>query len=163
MFNPSDVILPAGGTYPAHALRVVSDDGVTLRAFPDGGGFERTFGPESREGLAFRLVHPWERESPWRLSAFDIDGDRSFPGWHCGRRWNGWACPVFDRATFEEILKWAEMDYTYNETTDTFHVADPYNDPWEASGSSACVPGFTVYSFDGWCWDETREPESAEE
>lgn len=163
MFKPRDIIIPAAYTYPEGALRVHADHGAILEAFPEGGGPVYRFDAAARARYAFRVVSPWELETPWKLSRFDIDGGPSFPGWHCGRRWNGWACPVFDRVTFEDILKWADMPYTYDEKTDTFHVEDPYNDPWKASGSDKCVPGFTVYSFDGWCWDETRDPEPIED
>lgn len=31
-FAPKSIIIPATGSYPEHALRVLSDDGVTLTA-----------------------------------------------------------------------------------------------------------------------------------
>src|SRR3954451_18972295 len=45
-------------------------------------------------------------QSVWYRARVAIDEFGPFPAWvRFGERWNGWACPAFDRAVVEEIIE----------------------------------------------------------
>lgn len=160
MFQPRDLIIPDGQPYPAEAMRVDSDDGVTLKAYPEGGGFIYLFDKEAQKKLAFRLVTDADKDSPFRQATFTVDdGETTWRGWHFGGRWNGWAMPLFDRETFTAILRsfGDSMKWNYDEGTDTFtYQTECDEEPYREKGGKAAVPGQTLYGFDGWCWTEVE-------
>lgn len=158
MFQPKDLIIPAANVYPDGVLCVGADDGVTLRAYPAGGGFECVFPPEARARYAFRLLRADELDPPLRFGSFSLDGGATYPGYTRGHKWNGWACPLFDRETFTDILTDFGVPYTYEEATDTFCFQPEGDEPYAERGADVVVgaarKAVRVYSFDGWCWEE---------
>lgn len=103
-FNVCDVILPVGGFFPQHALQVhgIGADG-SIHVAALGGGWEKTIPPEKQHN--FRRVEPEDQTCVWHRGHYDMDGmDGPFPGFDCGRRWNGWSCPSFTKEVAERVL-----------------------------------------------------------
>lgn len=133
-FKHGDIIVPAKEKYPTMALRVVElhPDG-RLTAAPEGGGFEMTFGPDGVKRYAFRVVSKEELLPVYRVGMFQLDDiwpDHSFEGYTSGRRWNGWACPVFEKDVAMLLVKALQKEHSkkeyarYNKETDTFEIWD---------------------------------------
>jgi hypothetical protein len=163
-FKHADTIIPSTGSYPEDALTVISDDGTTLSAYPESGGFCLSFAGTKREKYNFRLVTERELNSTrYRQGLFTLDvneEDEPLPGWTTGHRWNGWACPMFSRDTFVKVLKLLGEDYmkwSYNEATDTFTYKCE-DDEIENTSKGFDVEGVPerLYSTDGWTWREVQ-------
>jgi hypothetical protein len=63
-------------------------------------------------------------------SGFTIDGDDVFEGWHHPDvDWNGFACPLFERAEADRVagafgLRYVEADDAYRDDTDVYVAAE---------------------------------------
>lgn len=92
---------------------------------------------------------------------FAIDENKAFEGWHePSVRWNGFACPFFEREAAEEIarycLAWG-TDCHFDEEEDAFvfvrHGA-PEGEDEPFTGQDIATPEGTkhVYAIGAWCW-----------
>ena len=89
-----------GGKYPEGA---VVFNARTQTFHPMGGGPVYHAGPNFLD--RFRVVTDEDCTEVWREATFQLDGIAgSFPGYTCGRTWNGWACPVFTQAGAIAVL-----------------------------------------------------------
>lgn len=107
----------------------------------------------------------------WRPARFTIDGlDGLFEGYTDGRRWNGWACPVFARDEADRIAKAfraqpgpdGPFEARYAADSDAFIFCDPADDPQDEplafhSRRVETADGPLTLYFVGtsyWTWDE---------
>jgi hypothetical protein len=93
------------GQVPQDVVEIACWTDDVVRFFPAGGGFECSMSPDEFDRLHRRVADAEYSSVPWRAATFDIDrmfGD--LPGFTTGRRWNGWACPVFPRASCEALI-----------------------------------------------------------
>jgi hypothetical protein len=103
---------------------------------------------------------------------FSIESDfaeagypNGLPGWTRGERWNGWACPRFEKTealaliayqnTFEQQRAW------YDEATDTFFLSvEGDTDEWKGEPLETPEGVITVYAIGAWAWIwDAAEPE----
>lgn len=105
----------------------------------------------------------------WTKTTFVIDSlpSESFEGYSNGENWNGWACPFFDHATAERVLRASEQNnYTwqYDTQANAFIVrstADPDDyEPEVFSATQAQVDdkAITLYGIGAysWIWEEAE-------
>lgn len=169
-FSKGDVIIGKEYTYPDGALRVadVRPDG-TIEVAPEGGGFVMTFSPESQVKNRMRKVTPEEMEPKYRKSFFSMDclpEDPSgwLPGWTAGDRWNGWACPMFDREAADLFCTLTERDpgmyqTRYDAKADAYVSTNQDGEVEDrAEGCDIEVAGRKIRVYDigshSWCWIE---------
>jgi hypothetical protein len=87
---------------------------------------------------------------------FTVDAVEAFEGWHDPNvRWNGFACPFFERVEADRVaaafgLRYAEVDDTYRDATDTY--------------TGRLQDGLHLYAIgtEGWTWldvEDSLEPE----
>ena len=94
-----------GGRVPEDVVEIASWTDDVVRFFPAGGGFERRMPPDEFDRLHRRVSAAEYAAVPWRAATFDIDGMfGDLPGFTTGRRWNGWACPVFPRESCAALI-----------------------------------------------------------
>jgi hypothetical protein len=94
-----------GGRVPEDAVQIASWTDDTVRFFPAGGGMEQCMSPDEFEQLHQRLSAAEYPGSVYRVATFDIDGlFGDLPGFTTGRRWNGWACPLFPRESCVALI-----------------------------------------------------------
>ncbi len=101
----------------------------------------------------------------WRKAIFYIcDNDREFVGYHCGHRWNGWACPMFPIESVREIADWmdemhadARIEIDEKAGTVTFTEDDWSGVVERETRERNGIPTMALYTIgDGWCWDVTE-------
>jgi len=108
--------------------------------------------------MALPTVQPEEFIGDWLLE--NRRQPRQFlPGYTTGARWNGWACPYFERSIADEIAR--QTPYlSYNEATDSYILA-AVGDYDEASfkgvdvrvaGTRAVKHVYPIGAGD-WTWD----------
>lgn len=155
-FVPGDVIISrTGGVYPEDAFRVVSvDDGITIANL--GGGFVRKI----RSAFDWRKVSPSEMNLKLRPANFDAEWENKvYPGFHDGRRWNGWSIPYFTKEVADQILQsfFDEGTATYDSKTDTYTLTQgKEEDNQFIKGES--IDGKKLYQVgDGWTWSLADE------
>jgi len=165
MFKPGDQVIPAASKYPRDVLRVDSATRDGFKAYPTGGGPLYSFDRKAAAKYAFRVVTAEEKARPtWYAARFAIDDGPSYPGWTHGRRWNGWAMPIFSRDTMKEIL--LSIGGTWDDATDVGHLSEEAAGGGEPEGEffrgtfDAAI-GQMTWGFDGWCWDEDETKEDA--
>lgn len=103
----------------------------------------------------------------WIKSTFTIDSleNQAFEGFTHGDKWNGWACPFFDRTTAENLLRESEANeyvWHYDGKRDAFIVrstSDPEDyEPEVFSGVTAQIgeAEVTLYGIgaNSWVWEE---------
>lgn len=105
---------------------------------------------------------------------FGIDpetADDVFVGYHVpSNRWNGWACPAFDRENAERVVAWI------NRNAEMFNDGDQYRAEWDGDTVVLWSPSnrnegyederfspdedglYDIGSY-GWCWHEVEFPE----
>jgi len=155
-FKPNDIIVPDALDYPNGALRVQSWDGKTLTAYPEGGGFACNFDTDAIKKYNFYVVDIELITPKWRKAKFSIDGGREFEGYHWGRLWNGWACPMFTIEVMREIADDIGDEWLRIEGDTVIHCGpdgEVYPDEGTVRQRNG-IPTMRLYSFDGWCWDE---------
>jgi len=160
-FKPKDVIVPMGRTYPDGALRVESWDGEILTAYPDGGGFQYRFPRDKVKEFDFQVINLGKTEPVWSKALFQIDDGPAFEGYHWGKTWNGWACPLFP---IESVRKIVESHHYGGEDLklegDCLTFTEEEYDPVKDSGTERKrngIPLLKLYSVgNGWCWDVTE-------
>lgn len=147
-----------GGT---HRVTVTHATARTVVFHNEGGGFQHRLSK-----LEFDMLFeeaPTER--PWLKSRFCFDDGPSYPGYHTGQRWNGWAVPCFSYSVARLICEPTcghGMDLycpVYDRDNDRFVLNDVNNpdDPLYAPGFPILFEGQTIKVYqimDGWCWSE---------
>ena len=101
----------------------------------------------------------------WRPDLFSLEGSGTTWGYTNGRRWNGWACPLFTRKTIEYLMEafmghGGQEFYSWEWDGDTLLFWQmEYRDEGPVRFEPVTITDdgktFPVWSFaDGWCWDE---------
>ena len=100
---------------------------------------------------------------PWRKAKFSIDGVQEYEGYHWGKRWNGWACPMFTIEVMRQIAddlgegEWCPFLRVEGDTV--IHYPDGDEDQYRDTGTIRQrdgIPTMNLYSFDGWIWEEVE-------
>lgn len=105
----------------------------------------------------------------YRKTQFAIDGSELLSiGWTADERWNGWACPRFEKEEADKILEdfnlGAEHQARYNEEKDTYYFPSIFDDEVEWDE----YQGQIINTFEGpkkiytigsgfWVWDDMSE------
>jgi hypothetical protein len=124
-FKRGDLIIPEGDKFPGRTIVFDRMEAGRMFTYPRGGGFEGSFAPEAIAKYKFRKVTEEEqRLVQIRKTRFEIDGwETSFEGYTWGDRWNGWACPAFEKKQADRIWALQRKDGNeakYDKATDTF-------------------------------------------
>lgn len=101
--------------------------------------------------------------SQYRRTRFVIDSlpGKSFEGVTDGSDWNGWACPRFERAEAERVLRASEPNgfaWTYDQASDQFVVTNESDDadsaPEVFRATTVRMNGerIKVYPVGAWSW-----------
>lgn len=146
-------------TYPAWALEVREVNKSFIRAVPTGGGFVKKI-PLADAKEKFRAVTDEDRETglAWKEAKFDIEGGPKFKGWHRGDNWNGWACPYFEKAEAEKILRKMEgwEIARYNEKADAFEFGSSEDedelDVYKGEDVEINGKKMHLYPIGAYCW-----------
>ncbi|MDX2141249.1 MAG: hypothetical protein SF123_24405 [Chloroflexota bacterium] len=107
----------------------------------------------------------------WSKSAFTLDSieGQIFEGFTRGETWNGWACPCFDRATAESVLRASEANgyaWEFDAERDAFLVrsaddpADYEPDVFPAVTARIDDNAVRLYAIGArsWTWQEVTQP-----
>lgn len=159
-FENGDIIVRAGFRYPEGALVVdgYNSDGVLL-AHPMGGGLQLMI--PAAEIPRFRIPDASEKTRVFHRTEFSIEGrDETFEGWSDGRRWNGWAMPLFEFVSASAVVAVCDPHHGhFDGASDSFVTgkADDEQEFWRgeiitlSDGSEAKVYPVGAGS---WTWDE---------
>lgn len=133
--------------YPAWAMRVHDITATHVQAAPIGGGMVHNI-PKAQFDEKFRLVEQDERNPPYKPALFVIEDGKSYPGFHDGSVWNGWAMPYFERHVASQILADFKTNFNFVGAEDKFKYVEqmgegqPAPDDWnEAIGVDIEVDG----------------------
>jgi hypothetical protein len=141
------------------AYEIVSFDGPIVRIAPEGGGFVM----KTNASTFFRTAKLRAELPPFRAFLTGLDGTESaFTAYSNGKRWNGWAVPMFDKAQLLEIIiLFAGDSFRFNEAEDVVEYYDVNEEEWIKQAPEEIDidmgDGLTVtkklYPLgDGWCW-----------
>lgn len=128
--------------------------------FPQGGGPQRVM-PQQEFERYFKVAPP-PVYKPITVSADFLEDGRQLAAYGNGRRWNGWAMPMFDRAVGLELCR-ACPNIRYDLARDAF-VADmgEGEEPEVYTATTVTVSGqeLKVYPIGAgsWIWDEVEQP-----
>ncbi len=156
------------GRVPHDIVELAWRNEEVVAFFPAGGGFQHRM-PTARFDATHRVVSSAELEecAPY-AGTFDIDGMfGGLPGYACGRRWNGWACPYFPRESCDRIVAAIGNGAHFDEETETYLLPEE-----DASGTPG---GFERYPAEhitvagarvrvwaigsgAWTWEEESAP-----
>lgn len=119
-----------------------------------------------------RIDNDWETMKKSRFS-LDPLPEEQFDGYTDGRRWNGWACPYFNKAQADRLVHaWTKHGYQaeYDPQANTYKFGPldvledvatvQLDDPEQAEHYSAVLIAETSYYPIGagaWIWDEVEE------
>ena len=159
-FSTNDIIVPSGFDYPNRAMRVISWDGQRMTAYPEGGGMHYAFDKDAVIRHGFKVVKIDQIKPQWRKAMFQIEDGPEFEGYHFGKRWNGWACPMFTIEVMREISEWLCGEWMTVDGNTVTHISPDEEETDSDEGSETereGIPTMRLYSFDGWCWDEVTE------
>ena len=104
-------------------------------------------------------------------SILDDAGGRplAFPGYTCGERWNGWACPRFTHDQAQGIVEaWRTRGWPagYDRGRDEFMLGGgpglPPEEPEHFGGIEMNGQKLYLIGTFSWIWDEVAGDESAE-
>jgi hypothetical protein len=161
--------MPPSGKYPED---VVILDNLKGEFYPQGGGMIRKVSATFHE--QFKRVSSADKSTTtWRRAWFEIDGiPGRFPGYTCGKLWNGWACPAFQKVVACAVLKSVEgpdantLTWRFDSETDAFyhkHIEAGCDEEIcespiyiEAGGNTDCVYPIGAQQ---WCWEECTDDE----
>ncbi len=164
--------IPPTGKYPED---VVVHNRTRNEFHPLGGGMVRKVTAAFHE--QFRRVSAADRgATAWRRAWFEIDGiPGRFPGYTCGKLWNGWACPAFQEGAAHAVLKSVKgpdvnedtFTWRFDPRTASFyhkHIESGCDEETCESPIHIEVDGSTerVYPIGAqqWCWDECADEET---
>lgn len=93
-----------------------------------------------------------------------IDGGTIYPAWSNGRRWNGWACPMFDHEVMLQLVNEPDSGLVFNDVSATNTEAHVVCDFYDGMDIEVFKPE-TVETTEGprllwpigagfWIWDE---------
>ena len=171
-FQPNDIIVPDALDYPEGALRVDSWGGTTLVAYPEGGGPKYTFDLDALKKYDFYVVDIEMTTPRWRKAMFYLCDGPSFVGYHCGHRWNGWACPMFPIESVRAIAEWMNAQgfgssIDINETTGTVTIIEEDEECNEAEEPETRarngIPTMALYGVGAYGWTWTEDELNSEE
>jgi hypothetical protein len=113
------------GRIPQDVVELVERTDDEVAFFPAGGGFQYRM-PAAHFDATHREVSRVELESAAAYSAtFDIDGMfGELPGYSFGKRWNGWACPYFPRASCDRIVAAIGNGARYDEKAEAYLIPE---------------------------------------
>lgn len=160
-FREGQIIIRSDMTFPDGAIVVSGvDENGNLRGYPKGGGPEFII-PRS-DVPRFSVVSQDEAVPIYRRAQFEFEGcDTRFDGWSDGTAWNGWARPMFDFQTAQQILTALAPGWRYDEQSDEFITPNGDGDEsWPAAtvelpdgGAAKLYP----IGAGSWIWDENDE------
>ncbi len=100
--------------------------------------------------------------SGYQKMRFTMDAlpNQSFVGYTNGETWNGWACPLFEKAEAERVLEACRengYNWVYVAETDAYRVShedDPEGVPEQFEGFEIAMEGLSVkvYPIGAYCW-----------
>ena len=139
------------------------DNGRSLGIVPGEDSFRRMTDEELAEERMAKLPH-----IDVKLTAFSAGVGKSFMGYSTEHRWNGWECPLFPKASADEILQSYNNEngsMKYDEETDRYIADNPQYDCSEQyEGQDYVVNGkierlYAIGSHE-WCWDNAGPEEN---
>lgn len=162
-FKEGDIVLrnAPGQRYPDDAFRVVDYNGA-LHVSPLGGG------PvwKIRHPSDFRKVR--DTATSLRPAVFELgdDNEHEFAGFHTGRRWNGWAMPLFTKETADKIIawisEWDEYKARYDEEKDAYVVQYADDEPDVFAAEVVDRKKLYPIGAGSWVWDiKENKPEES--
>ncbi len=108
------------------------------------------------------MPHAGEPANTPVAAVFRIDDGPAFPGWHRPDvRWNGWACPTFDRPTVDRIGAWLSADPGTEAywDGDTFNVARADDGELEPEGFDPVTDDRSQWAVGAFCWVWSEVPD----
>lgn len=120
-----------------------------------GGGFVRQVARDAFD----QEFTPYEYPTDYQLVLVSLDGDASvYPGYSNGRRWNGWAMPVFELEAATQICAFAggKFDVTSEIFDLTMHGEE---EPYLVAPELIMVDGklIKVWAIGTGCWTWSEE------
>ena len=137
-----------------------------------GGGLQCAMDADRFRLMTTPLPDEYLTSSPWKPGEFGIeDWMGPFPGYSQGRRWNGWACPVFPLESAHKIVEHCNREAEkhggelsrYDAQADVFLIWNEGQDePDVFMGDDIVVDGKVVRVYHvgtgSWTWEEAEEP-----
>lgn len=139
------------------------DNGRTLAIVPGEDSFRKLTDEELAEERMAKLPH-----INGKATAFCTDVGKSFMGYSTAHQWNGWECPLFPKASADEIQQYYNNEYCsmkYDEEADQYIAEYPKDDCSEQyEGQDYVVNGkierlYAIGSHE-WCWDIAEQEEN---
>ena len=93
-------------------------------------------------------------------AAFTLDGDQYFEGYDSQQYWNGFRCPMFDKKTAENIMRYmnesgGDCSYGYSRMAKAFEEVDKAGtliDQWQAMPRNIDGKMVDLYPIGAMAW-----------